>query len=396
MRGLQGACPECGRPVQRFTDRAREVVKLANSYALTTNLWTASNRSLWSLSFSARSRSIEPCHVLAAIIRGPQGVAYHALLSLKVDVAGMVREVASGGSFSVDSETGDHHKFPLSSASNRLVSDAVEESFGMGHTWVGTEHLLLALTRTSDLVVKRVFGAQRVDHAAVKRFVQSNADALGQDALRPDEFSGTSAWNVEVRAAYSIELSETELRDIARARYGVDDPRTLETVANEAASLEIVELGLGHGAEVEPLSFMRVADSSAVFRQSPVVFARNFKSHGTHLVNDRQPSANGPSALRCVLHGVGSDRRLTGAAGNEIVLPVATEWSDVIREAMIQDVTFYLGTGVRPVDPVPEPKMSKAARILTTVLMEITQGCLGQLIALVLLAIFIWVLGRYF
>ncbi len=396
MHGLQGQCPECGRPVQRFTDRAREVVKLANSYALTTNLWTASNRSLWSLLFSSHSRSIEPCHVLAAIIRGPEGVAYHALLSLKVDLAGILREVESGGSFSAHSETEDRVKLPLSSASHQLVSDAVEESFGMGHTWVGTEHLLLALTRTSDLVVKGVFGAQRVDHAAVKQFVQSNADALGQDPSRPDELSGTLAGNVEVRGAYAIELSETEMRDVARARYGAEDPRTLETVANEAASLEIVELGLGHGAEVEPLSFKRAAESSAIIRQSSVIFARNFKSHGNHLVNDRRPLASGPSALRCVLRGMGSDRRLVGGAGSEIVLPVATEWSDVIRDAMIQDVTFYLCTGTPPVDPVPEAKRTKAARIVTTVLVELAGSCLGQIIGIVLIVLFIWALGRWF
>ncbi|XVJ60951.1 MAG: hypothetical protein HEQ23_16805 [Tepidisphaera sp.] len=334
--------------------------------------------------------------MLVAIIRGPRGVAYHALVSLKVDLARMVRELASGGSFSVDTETDDRDKLSLSAASQRVVSDAVEEAFGLGQTWVGTEHLLLALTRTSDLVVKRVLGAQRVDHETVKRFVQNNADALVQVPVKPDESDGTSAWNVEVRGAYSIELSETELREIAKARYGVEDPRTLETVANEAASLEIVELGLGHGVEVEPLSFMRAAESSAAIRQSPVIFARNFKSHGTHLVNDRQPSASGPSALRCVLRGVGSDRRLVGGAGSEIVLPVATEWSDVIRDVMIQDVTFYLCTGSRPVDPVPEAKSSKATRIVTTVLMDIAQGCLGQIIGIVLIVLFIWALGRWF
>jgi hypothetical protein len=116
---------------------------------------------------------------LAAIIRGPQGVGYHALLSLKVGLAVMLREVEFGGSFSAHCETEERVKLPLGAASHQLVSDAAAESFGMGHTWVGTEHLVLAFSRTSDLVVKRVFGARRVDHAAVKRFVEMNAESLG-------------------------------------------------------------------------------------------------------------------------------------------------------------------------------------------------------------------------
>ena len=41
---------------------------------------------------------------------------------------------------------------PFSDAARRLLADALQEAIGLGHVYIGTEHLLLALARRSNEV----------------------------------------------------------------------------------------------------------------------------------------------------------------------------------------------------------------------------------------------------
>lgn len=186
------------------------------------------------------------------------------------------------------------------------------------------------------------------------------------------------------------------MRDVARARFGTIDPQSLEAVAKEAASLEILELGLGHGVEVDPWSFSRPATTDEPPRRNLLIFARNFKSHGSHLVDQRWSTASGPSALRCVLCGLGSDRRLRLGVESEIVLPPAAEWSDVMREAMIQDVVFYLCAGASPVDPVPEAKLGGVAGFVVNMVSGIAVEFVTHFLFLGFLVLIIWAGARLF
>ena len=116
---------------RHFTDRAIEVLNESGRQAA-----------------ACGATSITPEHVLLALAlvqRGPGRVALERLgLDLhqeRVTIADMlVRESSSGNQSSA----------ALSSEVESLLSEAIEQSRGLGHSYVGTEHLTLALLSVSS------------------------------------------------------------------------------------------------------------------------------------------------------------------------------------------------------------------------------------------------------
>jgi hypothetical protein len=110
---------------ERFTDRARKVMQLANQEAHRYN-----------------HESIDTEHVLLGMIKEGSGVATHALKSLDVDIhkirVGVEKQMHSG----VDRVT--MGKLPLMPRAK------------LNHDYVGTEHILLGLMREQSGVASRV------------------------------------------------------------------------------------------------------------------------------------------------------------------------------------------------------------------------------------------------
>jgi ATP-dependent Clp protease ATP-binding subunit ClpC len=116
---------------RRFTDRAIKVLSVAGRQAATCGV-----------------SSVTPEHVLLALAlveRGPGRVALERLgLDLHREsetIAKMlIKEPNGGGQDSV----------PLSAEVERLVDEAAVQARGLGHNYVGTEHLALALLSVSS------------------------------------------------------------------------------------------------------------------------------------------------------------------------------------------------------------------------------------------------------
>ena len=84
-------------------------------------------------------------HLLLAILKAQQGVASNVLSKLGVDIDGVREKV--GESLTGDARSGDPK---AADELSQVMEVAMDEARKMGHSYVGTEHILLAIAETRD------------------------------------------------------------------------------------------------------------------------------------------------------------------------------------------------------------------------------------------------------
>jgi thiamine-phosphate pyrophosphorylase len=122
---------------ERFTDRARKVMQLANQEAQRFN-----------------HECIGTEHILLGLIKEGSGVAAHVLRNLDMDLRKMrveVEKLVSGGLDTVT--TG---KLPQTPRAKKAIEYSMEEARNLNHNYVGTEHILLGLLRERECVAAQV------------------------------------------------------------------------------------------------------------------------------------------------------------------------------------------------------------------------------------------------
>jgi len=122
---------------ERFTDRARKVMQMANQEAQRFN-----------------HEYIGTEHILLGLIKEGSGVAANVLKNLDIDLCKVhleVEKIICPGSGQVT--TG---KLPTTPWAKKVIEYAIEEAHNLNHRYVGTEHLLLGLIRTEEGVASRV------------------------------------------------------------------------------------------------------------------------------------------------------------------------------------------------------------------------------------------------
>lgn len=125
---------------ERFTDRARKVLALANQEAQRFN-----------------HEFIGTEHILLGLVKEGSGVGANVLKNLDVDLRRVrlkVEERVRAGADTVPSG-----KLPQTERSKKVIEYAIEEARNLNHTYVGTEHLLLGLLRNVDNTGARVLMA---------------------------------------------------------------------------------------------------------------------------------------------------------------------------------------------------------------------------------------------
>jgi hypothetical protein len=122
---------------ERFTDRARKVIQLANQEAQRFN-----------------HEYIGTEHLLLGLVKEGSGVAAEVLKNLDVDLRKVRLEVEK----IVQSGLGriTPGKLPHTPRAKRVIEFAVEEARILSHNYVGTEHLLLGLLRETEGVAAQV------------------------------------------------------------------------------------------------------------------------------------------------------------------------------------------------------------------------------------------------
>jgi ATP-dependent Clp protease ATP-binding subunit ClpC len=121
---------------ERFTDRARSVLRLAQEEARLLNH-----------SFVGTE------HLLLGLIHEGEGVGAMALESLGVDLEATRERVRETITTPLDSETGSS---PFTPRAKKALEMALRESLQLGHSYIGTEHLLLGLCREGEGVAIQV------------------------------------------------------------------------------------------------------------------------------------------------------------------------------------------------------------------------------------------------
>src|SRR5688572_11573198 len=122
---------------ERFTDRARKVMALANQEAQRFN-----------------HEYIGTEHILLGLVKEGSGVGANVLKNLDVDLRKVRMEVEKLVKAGPDMVT--MGKLPQTPRAKKVIEYAIEEARNLNHNYVGTEHLLLGLLREHDGVAAQV------------------------------------------------------------------------------------------------------------------------------------------------------------------------------------------------------------------------------------------------
>ena len=136
---------------ERFTDRARRVVVMAQEEARTLN-----------------HNFVGTEHILLGLLREGEGLAAKALESLGIGldaVRQQVEEIIGRGE-----HTPTAH-IPFTPRAKKVLELSLTEAVQLGHEYVGTEHILLGLIREGEGVAAQVLVKQGADLDRVRQQV---------------------------------------------------------------------------------------------------------------------------------------------------------------------------------------------------------------------------------
>src|SRR5688572_5375203 len=163
---------------ERFTDRARKVMLLANQEAQRFN-----------------HEYIGTEHILLGLVKEGEGVAANVLKNLDLDLRKIRREVEkvvqSGPEMVVMG------KLPQTPRSKNALKLAAEEAKSLGHKYIGTEHILLGLLKEVDGIAAQVLIELGLTLTQVRHEVLA---LLGHSTDDPAPDDGTRSFAEDVAA----------------------------------------------------------------------------------------------------------------------------------------------------------------------------------------------------
>ena len=122
---------------ERFTDRARKVMALANQEAQLFN-----------------HEFIGTEHILLGLVKEGSGVAATVLKNMDIDLKKLrlaVEKLVHSGPDMVTMG-----KLPQTPKARKVIEYAIDEARALNHNYIGTEHLLLGLLRETDGIAAQV------------------------------------------------------------------------------------------------------------------------------------------------------------------------------------------------------------------------------------------------
>jgi ATP-dependent Clp protease ATP-binding subunit ClpC len=136
---------------ERFTDRARRVVVLAQEEAR-----------LLEHSYIGTE------HILLGLIHEGEGVAANALESLGIPLEGVRKQIEARVGRGHEAATGH---VPFTPRAKKVLELSLREALQLGHNYIGTEHLLLGVIREGEGVGAQVLQAMGADLDRIRRQV---------------------------------------------------------------------------------------------------------------------------------------------------------------------------------------------------------------------------------
>ena len=191
---------------ERFTDRARRVVVLAQEEARLLN-----------------HNYIGTEHILLGLIHEGEGVAAKALESLGISlqaVRDQVEEIIGQGGSSPSGH------IPFTPRAKKVLELSLREALQLGHNYIGTEHILLGLIREGEGVAAQVLTKLGADLSRVRQQViqllsgYSGSGADGPEGSRKERASATSGGGSGDSASGSLVLDQfgRNLTQLAREK----------------------------------------------------------------------------------------------------------------------------------------------------------------------------------
>src|SRR5438270_3900704 len=148
---------------ERFTERARQVVVLAQEEART-----------------LKHNYIGTEHILLGLLREEEGLAASVLESLDITAARVraqvVRIVGSG-------EEVMRGQIPFSPRAKKVLELGLREALALGHDYIGTEHILLGLVRENEGAAARILLDFDIDAEVVHAKLYELLGGMAQTAL---------------------------------------------------------------------------------------------------------------------------------------------------------------------------------------------------------------------
>ncbi len=222
---------------ERFTDRARRVVVLAQDEARALN-----------------HNYIGTEHLLLGLIHEGEGVAAKALESMDVTLdkaRAQVVEIIGEG------QSAPSGHIPFTPRAKKVLELSLREALQLSHNYIGTEHILLGLLREGEGVAVQALGNLDVDLAALRQAVMqllSGYDAKetvgsGASALKEGTPSGSAILDQFGRAAREGKLDPV----IGRSK---EMERVMQILSRRTKNNPVLigEPGVGKTAVVEGLS----------------------------------------------------------------------------------------------------------------------------------------------
>ncbi len=250
---------------ERFTDRARKVMALANQEAQRFN-----------------HEYVGTEHVLLGLVKEGQGVAANVLHNLQVDLKKIrleVEKIVKSGPAMVTMG-----KLPQTPRAKKVIEFAIEEARSLGHNYVGTEHLLLGLLREHDGVAAQVLMnlGLKLDEVRAEvlnilgasmeaegSFAEGEGrrsksktpalDSFGRDLTQlaaEDKLDPVIGRQAEIERVVQVLCRRTKNNPVLLGEAGVGKTAIVEGLAQQITSAEVPELLLNRRIVVMDLAMM--------------------------------------------------------------------------------------------------------------------------------------------
>ena len=231
---------------ERFTDRARRVVVLAQEEARMLN-----------------HNYIGTEHILLGLIHEGEGLAAKALENLDISLVAVreqVQEIIGQGQ---QAPTGH---IPFTPRAKKVLEYSLREGLQLGHTYIGTEHILLGLIREGEGVAAQVLVKLGADLNKVRQqVIQLLAGYQGGQGEKAGAGVGQGQGQAEGTPAGSLVLDQFGRNLTQAAREGKLDPvigrekeieRVMQVLSRRTKNNPVLigEPGVGKTAVVEGLA----------------------------------------------------------------------------------------------------------------------------------------------
>jgi ATP-dependent Clp protease ATP-binding subunit ClpA len=207
---------------ERFTEKARQVVVLAQDEA----------RAL-------RHNYIGTEHILLGLLREEEGLAARVLESLDItleEVRAQVKRLIGEGDEEITGQ------IPFTPRAKKVLELALREALSLGHSYIGTEHVLLGVARENRGVAARILLDFDVDADKVRNEVITMLSGPRPGTVAPEFKELVDKVRARKDAALAAGQFEraAQLRDEERRLLALGTPASRPRRYDYAASLRLM------------------------------------------------------------------------------------------------------------------------------------------------------------